>query len=125
MKNARLAISLGVLMIVLSSWLLAGARAADEKSSDKPMTVIMKSLSFDPKKLVVHVGDSVAWNNESRTTHTATSDDDGTSFDTGEVKQGKSSKSVKFEKEGEFEYHCKVHGKTMSGIIVVKSAKKN
>ena len=54
------------------------------------------------------------------TKHTATSDDDGKTFDTGEIEPGKSSKPVKFEKEGEFKYHCKVHGKTMSGTIIVK-----
>jgi plastocyanin len=31
-----------------------------------------------------------------------------------------SSKSLKFDKEGEFAYHCKIHGKSMSGTIVVK-----
>ena len=51
-------------------------------------------------------------------------DDDGKTFDTGEVEPEKSSKPVKFEKEGEFKYHCKVHGKTMSGTIVVKAVEK-
>jgi plastocyanin len=103
--------------------------AADEKSGDKkaeakPITVTMKSLSYDPKKLEVHVGDSVVWTNKSRTAHTATSDDEGKTFDTDEVEPGKSSKPVKFEKEGEFKYHCKVHGKTMSGTVVVKAGEK-
>jgi plastocyanin len=31
---------------------------------------------------------------------------------------------VKFEREGEFRYYCKVHGKTMSGTIVVKGRAK-
>ncbi len=111
---------------------LAGllACSADEKTSDqkpeaKPVTVTMKSLGYDPRKLEIHVGDSVVWTNESRTTHTAASDDEGKTFDTGEVEPGKSSKPVKFEKEGEFKYHCKVHGKTMSGTIVVKRAENN
>ena len=42
-------------------------------------------------------------------------------FDTGEIEPGKSSKPVKFENPGEFKYHCKVHGKTMSGTVVVKA----
>jgi plastocyanin len=105
------------------------ACAADEKNGDqspeaKSLTVTMKSLSYDPKKLEVHVGDSVVWTNESRTTHTAVSDDEGKTFDTGEVAPGKSSKPVKFEREGEFKYHCKVHGKTMSGTVVVKAVEK-
>jgi plastocyanin len=103
----------------------AGAQHGDRKAEAKPITVTMKSLSYDPKKLEVHVGDSVVWTNESRTKHTATSDDDGKTFDTGEIEPGKSSKPVKFEKEGEFKYHCKVHGKTMSGTIAVKAVEKN
>ena len=101
----------------------ADATKGDAKSEGKPMTVMMKSLSYDPKKLEVRVGDSVVWTNKARTTHTATSDDEGKTFDTDEVEPGKSSKPVKFEKEGEFKYHCKVHGKTMSATIVVKAAK--
>jgi plastocyanin len=96
----------------------------DAKVEGKPITVTMKSLSYDPKKLEVNVGDSVVWSNKARTTHTATSDDEGKTFDTDEIEPGKSSKPVKFEKEGEFKYHCKVHGKTMSGKIIVKPAEK-
>ena len=81
----------------------------------------MKSLSFDPKELDVHVGDSVAWTNDAFSKHTATSDD-GNTFDTGEIKAGETSRPVKFGREGKFEYHCKIHGKTMSGTIVVKPA---
>jgi plastocyanin len=119
------------LLPVAGALSLAGllACSADEKTGDqkpeaKPVTVTMKSLSYDPKKLEVHVGDSVVWTNESRTKHTVVSDDDGKTFDTGEVEPGKSSKPVKFEKEGEFKYHCRVHGKSMSGTIIVKAAQK-
>ena len=41
-------------------------------------------------------------------------------FDTGEIKPNESSSAVKFDKEGEFKYHCKIHGKTMSGMVIVK-----
>ena len=94
--------------------------AGAEEPDGSPVIVRVKSLSFDPKKLEVHVGDSVVWANESKTKHTASSDDDGTTIDTGKIEPGKSSKPVKFETEGEFKYHCKVHGKSMSGTIVVK-----
>ena len=97
------------------------------KSSDpkaKEITVTMKSLSFSPRSIEVHVGDSVVWKSDARTKHTATSDDDGKTFDTGDIEPGKSSKAVKFEKPGEFKYHCKVHGKTMSGTVVVKAKAK-
>src|SRR5438874_9036039 len=90
----------------------AAERADDQKPEAKPVTVTMKSLGYDPKKLEIHTGDSVVWTNESRTTHTAMSDDEGKTFDTGEVEPGQSSKPAKFENEGEFKYHCKVHGKS-------------
>ena len=89
-----------------------------------PITVAMKSLSFSPRSIEVQVGDSVVWDNEARTKHTATSDDDGKTFDTGEIEPGKSSEPVKFEKAGEFKYHCRVHGKTMSGTVVVRAKAK-
>jgi plastocyanin len=95
-----------------------------KKPEGNPLTVTVKSLSFDPKKLEVHVGDTVVWSNQARTKHTAVSDDDGKTFDTDEIAPGQSSKPVKFEKQGEFKYHCKVHGKTMSGTIVVKGRAK-
>ena len=95
----------------------------DQKVDAKPTTIAMKSLSFDPKELQLNIGDSVIWTNESRTSHTAISDDDGKTFDTGSVEPGKSSKPVKFDKEGEFKYHCKVHGRTMSGTIKVNPQK--
>ena len=41
-------------------------RNGDKKSESKPFTVTMRSLSYDPKKLEVHVGDSVVWTNEAR-----------------------------------------------------------
>ena len=98
--------------------------AGAEKPGGNPVIVRVKSLSFDPKKLEVHVGDTVVWSNQAHTTHTAVSDDDGKTFDTDKIAPGQSSKPVKFEKQGEFKYHCKVHGKSMSGTIVVQGRAK-
>jgi plastocyanin len=41
------------------------------------------------------------------------------------LEKTRSSSPVTFDKEGEFKYHCKIHGKTMSGTIVVKLAAAN
>ena len=82
--------------------------------------VTINTQSYVPDKLQVQVGDSVVWTNQSRTPHTATSDDRGETFDTGEIRPGKSSKPVKFETAGEFHYHCQASGKAMSGTIIVK-----
>jgi plastocyanin len=93
--------------------------------SAETVNVKMKSLSYDPKELVIHLGDSVTWSNAAFSKHTATSDDDGKTFDTGEIQPDAMSGRVKFEKEGGFKYHCKIHGKSMSGTIVVKPAGTN
>ena len=91
-----------------------------KQSEPKPTSVEMKSISYDPKSVEVPVGGSIVWTNKAFTNHTATSEDDGKAFDTGEIKPGESSSPVEFDKEGEFQYHCKIHGKTMSGTVVVK-----
>ena len=99
--------------------------AAAFTCSAETVNVKMKSLSYDPKELVIHLGDSVTWSNAAFSKHTATSDDDGKTFDTGEIQPDAMSGPVKFEKEGGFKYHCKIHGKSMSGAIVVKPAVTN
>jgi plastocyanin len=119
----QLAVSLAFIFAV------SVASSAEEndgtKQSDaKPISVEMKSISYDPKSVEVPVGGSVVWTNKAFTNHTATSDDGGT-FDTGEIKPNESSSPVKFDKEGEFNYHCKIHGKTMSGTVVVKPSAAN
>ena len=110
------------LLPVSLAFILAATLAC---SAAQTITVKMKSLSYDPKELTIEVGDSVAWTNNAFSKHTATSDDEGKTFDTGEVQPDATSNPVKFEKEGEFKYHCKIHGPSMSGTIVVKPATKN
>ena len=89
-----------------------------------PISVVMKSISYEPKSVEVPVGGSIVWTNKAFTNHTATSDD-GQTFNTGEIKPNESSSPVKFDKEGEYNYHCTIHGKTMSGTVVVKPSAAN
>jgi plastocyanin len=84
--------------------------------------VIMKSISFDPKSLEIKRGDTIEWLNRSYTEHSATSEANGPSsdsFDTGLVKPQKISKKIGFPNAGTYQYHCSIHGKTMSGQVVV------
>ena len=106
-------------VICLVSFAAGSSAAGSSDLPTKPLTITMKSLSYEPRELVVHVGDSVLWTNAAHTAHTATSDDEGAMFDTGDIEPGKSSKALRLEKEGEFKYHCRIHGKSMSGTIVV------
>jgi plastocyanin len=110
----------GALILTASVAWSAEEKDGTKQSEPKPTSVEMKSISYDPKSVEVPVGGLIVWTNKAFTNHTATSEDDGKTFDTGEIKPGESSNPVKFDKEGEFTYHCKIHGKTMSGTVVVK-----
>ncbi len=99
--------------------LVAVLQPATASASGKTSTVIMKSISYDPKQIEITVGDSVVWENKSFTDHSATAND-GKSFDTGLIAPNAKSKPVIFEAPGRFEYHCSIHGKSMSAFITVK-----
>jgi plastocyanin len=90
-------------------------------STDQPIEVVMKSLSFDPKVLQIKAGQSVLWRNMAYTEHSATSDDTVKTFDTGLIKPGTKSREVTFKSSGQYHYHCSLHGKTMSGVIDVQA----
>ena len=119
-----MAVSLAFIFAVSVAW-SAEENDGTKQSDAKPTSVEMKSISYDPKSVEVPVGGSIVWTNKAFTNHTATSEDDGKTFDTGEIKPNESSSPVKFEKEGEFQYHCTIHGKTMSGTVVVKPVAAN
>src|SRR5262245_48261620 len=115
-------LSLIICLLILTA---SVAWTADANSNAKQINVDMQSISYEPKIVNASIGDSIVWTNKAFSNHTATSEDDGKTFDTGEIKPGNSSSPVTIEVEGEFKYHCKIHGKTMSGLVVVKPAKSN
>jgi plastocyanin len=104
--------------LIASLFLATAALAAD------PTVIEMKSITYSPKKIEITAGDSVVWKNTSYTKHSATSSDDGKTFDTGLISPGQSSKAIMFSHPGDFLFNCSIHGKTMSGEIVVKAARK-
>ncbi len=81
--------------------------------------VTMKSLSFDPVKIEIKAGDTIEWTNISYTEHSALSEENPPLFDTGRVKPKNHSAKILLTKPGTFKYRCSVHGKTMSGEVVV------
>ena len=104
-----------VLMSLTSFLFVPVAFSADLQSH----VITMKSISFDPKAIVIKKGESVEWVNKSYTEHSATADD-GSSFDTALIAPQKKSKAVQLNKTGTYPYHCSVHGKTMHAQIVVE-----
>jgi plastocyanin len=107
------------LLTILSSTVCLAETGPEVNSHSH--SVIMKSISFEPKNLKIQAGDSVTWSNASYTDHSATGDV-SKSFDTGLVPPKKASQAILFKEPGTFPYHCSVHGATMSAVVtVVKS----
>jgi plastocyanin len=79
----------------------------------------MSNFEFEPATLAIAPGDSVEWTNEDGDIHTATSDDDGVAFDTGDVEPGATSAARTFADlpvDG-IPYHCEVHTHMKGRII--------
>jgi len=118
--------------ITHASTVAVAAPEKPHKIPDSPAVVEMKSLAFEPKLVNIVAGQKVIWRNTSYTQHSATGDveqrptgknlnsPDESSFDTGLVDPKGESKPIVFTSKGSFAYHCSVHGKTMSGVVVVK-----
>lgn len=76
------------------------------------------SNSYFPNPDTVKVGQKVAWHNADGTTHTATANGIGL-FDTNNIGSGGTSAAIQMNTVGSFPYHCKIHGLTMAGTLVV------
>jgi plastocyanin len=72
------------------------------------------SNSYSPNPGSVRVGQTVAWKNNDSTAHTAT----GSSFDTGSIAPGATSRTITFAAAGTVDYHCTFHP-SMVGTLTV------
>jgi len=81
-------------------------------------SVTIADFSFAPATITVSQGDTVTWNNDGPTPHSATANDG--SFDTGILKKGQTS-SHTFGQAGSFSYFCKPHP-FMKATVVVQAA---
>ena len=98
----------------LAAVALAAAGAA--ASADAPTrTVTMPGKLYDPARVDVLVGTTVAWKNDDSINHTATAEDD--SFASGYIPPG-GTFSYTFTRQGRFEFRCTIH-KLMRGEIDV------
>jgi plastocyanin len=98
--------------VAMATWLAAGTAFAADGS------VTIANFAFDPATVTVNVGDSVTWNNQDGTAHTATAGD--ASFDTGNIAAGGSA-TITFDTAGTFAYVCSIHPQ-MAGTVVVQGA---
>jgi plastocyanin len=72
---------------------------------------------FQPAKITVSAGTTVKWMNFGAQKHTITSDNDR--WDSVELTPGGST-SVTFTEAGTYNFHCRIHPKTMRGAVVVE-----
>ena len=94
-----------------------GTNTSNETPSvgTKTATVDMRNFAFTPGNLQVPVGATVTFTNDDSVPHTATARDG--SWDTGLLNQGES-KSITFDKPGDYEYYCKVHPNQVAHLTV-------
>jgi len=78
-------------------------------------TVDMRDFAFVPGNLQVPVGATVKFVNDDAAPHTATARDG--SWDTGMLNQGES-KTITFDKSGDYEYYCTVHPAMIARLTV-------
>lgn len=89
--------------------LLAGCTSPDGDDDHAQVVVEMVSGNeFDPETITVEPGTKVTWINRDTLGHTATSDDDGQMFDSGNLNGGQSF-SYTFDEPGVYTYHCTPH----------------
>jgi LPXTG-motif cell wall-anchored protein len=81
-------------------------------------SVTIADFTFAPATITIDVGDTVTWNNNGPTPHSATANDG--SFDTGILKKGQSG-SHTFNEAGSFSYFCTPHP-FMKATVVVQAA---
>ena len=82
-------------------------------STSEPVTI--RNSAYSPGNLQVPVGATVTWTNDDDVPHSATARDG--SWDTGLLNKGES-KSITFDKPGDYEYYCKVHPNQIARLTV-------
>ncbi len=78
--------------------------------------VSITDTGFEPKSLILNVGDSIIWTNNSTKHHTSVADQ-GPTWDSGDITLGASYKKT-FNVPGGFLYHCGSHPAETGNITV-------
>jgi len=99
-------------ILALAASFLAAAPASPTGTTQH---VLMKGIAYEPRRITVHVGDTVEWANQDIVAHTATAKD--RSWDVN-VLPGRSGRMV-MKTPGNFDYICRYHP-NMTGEIVVE-----
>ncbi len=114
MKRLASAVAGIVGSVVLLS---APAGAASEAVIDIP------GFSYSPSVLNVTVGDTIVFRATGGEPHSAVNEPTSSLvFNTGELVPGQSSSPILATTAGSFDYYCGIHGRSMTGRIVVTDA---
>jgi plastocyanin len=101
----------GAVVVALALVAVGGASSADAPTR----TITMPGKLFDPARLDVLVGTTVAWKNDDSINHTATAENDA--FASGYIPPG-GTFSFTFTREGKYEFRCTIH-RQMRGEVDV------
>lgn len=94
----------------------AEQHASRHAAAAKHHVILIRQVTFEPKVLIVGVGDSIEWQNKDIVAHTATSDRKG--FDSAIIPPG-ATWSFVAKKRGTYSYTCTLHP-NMKGKLVVR-----
>jgi plastocyanin len=87
-------------------------------TSQPVISVRIENFEFEPREISIAVGTTITWQNVDDVPHTASSEDDPQTFDSGALDTDDKF-SFTFTKPGKYAYYCKVHPH-MTGTITVK-----
>ncbi len=73
---------------------------------------------FNPTQITIAAGTAVTYNNTSGTTHNVTFTTTGAPGNVADFASG--TQVVTFPTAGTYNYHCTIHGLSMSGVVVVQ-----
>jgi plastocyanin len=110
MRPARLALLLG-LLVPFAPFDPAGANADH--------AVSITASGYSPATVSIRPNDTVTWHNDDNKAHTATSDDNGKTFNSGPIPAGGKAQ-ILFTQEGTFPYHDEM-APGHTGTLVVSS----
>jgi plastocyanin len=84
----------------------------------QPSTIDILDNVYSPTRVLIKVGAEVQWQWDASGQHSVTGEWDGQPLDSG-LKTGNEKFVFKFEKAGEFKFHCQNHP-GMQGVVVVE-----
>ena len=79
---------------------------------------LVASNAFNPTQVTIAAGSSITFNNTSGTTHNVTFTTAGAPSNVADFASG--TRVVAFPTAGTYNYHCTIHGLSMSGVVVVQ-----